>query len=313
MVLALSLAAAVMLAVGFVLQQHEAARSAGEVLHVRLLLVLARRPIWLAGIGAMIVGQVLGATALGSGSLVVVEPLLSTNVLFALPLGALWSRRHLRGAEWAGALLLVGGLALFFVGGAPSSVPRDTAVPALAWLASGGGVVAFVLLLVSFARRQGMLAEATVLAAGAGVLFGLQDVLTQRSLLLLHHGLFALLTSWQPYTLVTVAIAGLTLSQSAFELAPLTASLPALTLGEPICGILLAVGLLGQRLRLGTLPLIAEGIGLLMMLLGVWMVARSPLVTDPSGRSRAPACADGETGTAAGGTGTAAAVPPPAN
>jgi hypothetical protein len=112
------LGAAVLLATGYVLQQHEAAEQQAAGWSPGLLLVLARRPIWLTGIAAMVCGQILGAVALGLGSLVVVEPLLATNVLFALPLAALASRRRLSRGDWVGALMLVGGLGLFLLGGA---------------------------------------------------------------------------------------------------------------------------------------------------------------------------------------------------
>ncbi|MGH8921273.1 MAG: hypothetical protein ACRD0H_23560 [Actinomycetes bacterium] len=73
MVYALGLAAALCLALGFVLQQHAAADEPIErQLSLWLLIDLARKPSWLAGIGAMIVGQVLGAVALDHASLTVV-------------------------------------------------------------------------------------------------------------------------------------------------------------------------------------------------------------------------------------------------
>src|SRR4051812_42818028 len=87
LVLALGLGAAAFLAVGFVVQQHAAATAPVEhVLSPRILLDLMRRPVWLAGIAAMVTGQALGGAALRYGDLTAVEPLLATNVLFALPL-----------------------------------------------------------------------------------------------------------------------------------------------------------------------------------------------------------------------------------
>src|SRR5262249_16789945 len=62
LVVALGLAAAALLAVGFVLQQHEAAAASGPLLRPGLLLALAHRPVWLGGVGAMVAGQLLSAT-----------------------------------------------------------------------------------------------------------------------------------------------------------------------------------------------------------------------------------------------------------
>jgi drug/metabolite transporter (DMT)-like permease len=285
-VVALGMAAALALAIGFVLQQHEAAQAPGKLLSPRLLVDLVRRPIWVAGIGAMVTGQVLGAIALGQGSLVVVEPLLALNVLFALPLGAWWSRRRPGAAEFGGAVVLVGGIGLFLLGGSPSEAIPHLQVSPASWIFSLCCVLAAVLLLLAVARQRSPRAEATLLATAAGLCFGVQDVLTQRSLLLLDAGLPTLLGSWQPYLLLLAAITGLTLSQSAFELAPLAASLPALTVTEPICGMCLGVALLGEHLRSGGPQLLTEAAGLVLMLAGILWVSSRDLVLHPHGHRR---------------------------
>lgn len=283
----LGLAAAVLLAVGFVLQQHEAAEIPAGALRTGLLLVLLRRPIWLGGIAAMIGGQVLGASALALGSLVVVEPLLATNVLFALPLAAIASRRHLSAGDWIGAVLVVGGLTLFLVGIVPrSAVATPRPLGPAVWAMAGGSSVAVVLVLLLFARGRLPRIRAAMTAAAAGVLFGLQDFLTQRSVLRLGRGLGTLLTSWAPWALLLVAIAGLALAQRAFGLADLSASLPPITLAEPVVGISLSIGALGQGLPHHAAPLACAVVGLVLMVVGVVVLTRSPLVVDPHGRRR---------------------------
>jgi len=92
----LGLGAALWLGGGFVLQQHVAATLPwSDVLSPRLLLDLVRKPLWVAGIVVMVIGQLLGAAALGQGSLALVEPLLAANLLFALSVSALWRRHRL--------------------------------------------------------------------------------------------------------------------------------------------------------------------------------------------------------------------------
>jgi drug/metabolite transporter (DMT)-like permease len=284
MVLVVALGAAVLLAVGFVVQQHEAAQLTGARVRPGLLLVLVRHPVWLAGVTVMVAGQVLGATALGMGSLVVVEPVLATNVLFALPLGAAASRRRLQRADWVGAVSVVLGLALLLGVGAPreSVDPGDVATPTLVLAASVLTVVVAGLVLASV--RLTPRTKAVLLATAAGTVFGLQDFLTQRTLLLLDAGVGAMLSSWRPWTLVAVAVVGLTLSQNAFGAADLSASLPALTLAEPVCGMALAAALLHQGLRTKPLLLAAALVGLALIVVGIVLLARSPLVADPHGR-----------------------------
>lgn len=284
MLIAVALGAAVLLAAGFVLQQHEAAELPEEHSGPGLLLALARRPVWLAGIGAMVGGQLLGATALGLGSLVVVEPLLATSVLFALPMAAVASRRHLLLGDWVGVLMLIGGLVLFLAGGSPAVRVSGQRISPHTWLLAGGALGAVVLLLALLSRGRPPRVVAALLATAAGCLFGAQDFLTQHAVLRLDRGVPALLASWTPWAVVGVAVVGLTLAQRAFGMADLSASLPAITLGGPVSAIGLSLGVLGQALPHRPLPLAWMSVGLALMVAGVVVVTRSPLVVDPHGR-----------------------------
>ncbi|MGH9128992.1 MAG: DMT family transporter [Acidimicrobiales bacterium] len=282
LVIVASLCAAFLLGLGFVIQQHAAARApAEERLSLRLLVDLAQRPVWLAGIGVMVVGQVFGAYALGNGRLTVVEPLLAASLLFALPMAAVWSRQRLGRREWAGAVTLMGGLAMFMVAAGPQQVNRTTAVSHESWLVAGLTIVAVVMVVVWFAKRTDVAEEATLLALGAGTLYGLQDALTQRSIALFPRGIEVVVSSWQPWALLAVAVVGLLLAQSAFEAAPLAASLPAITIAEPLTGIGLGAGLFSQEVRLSGISLGFELAGVVLMVVGVLAVARSPVVTGP--------------------------------
>jgi hypothetical protein len=142
-------------------------------------------------------------------------------------------------------------------------------------------VVALALMLVLSARPRSLRTKATMLAAAAGMLYGVQDVLTRSSLLVLGQGVGGLLRSWEPYVVVAIAILGLLLAQSAFDAAPLRISLPATTAAEPLTGILLGVLIFYEQLRLSPGALAAEVIGLLMMVGGIIVLGRSPFLGKP--------------------------------
>ena len=275
----IALGSALGLAGGFVIQQHAAAEEPpDERLSIRLLLHLVRRPIWLGGIGVMVIGQILGAVALGEGSIALVEPVMAMNLLFALPLSALWYRQRLGVREWAGAIALIGGLVAFIAAGDPhGGNPLQLAWPK--WVLSTTTIVAVALILVAVARRYTSDMQATLLATSAGVLYGLQDALTQRTIDGFSHGIGSLLVTWPAYALVAVAVVALLIGQSSFEAASLAASLPAITVAEPVTGIAFGVGAYGAHLRLGAVPLAFEILGFGAMIAGVILVARSPLVT----------------------------------
>src|SRR5262249_29032053 len=112
MYIAVTLIAAMLLGVGFVLQQHAAEQlSARYFLSLRLISELLRKPLWLTGIAAPIVGDLMVAWALGHLSLSVIEPLLTTNLIFALLLAVPVSGEVLRRTEIVGAVLLTLGVA----------------------------------------------------------------------------------------------------------------------------------------------------------------------------------------------------------
>ncbi|WAP53675.1 DMT family transporter [Streptomyces sp. S465] len=282
MVYAYGLTAACLLGLGFVLQQH-AAQSAplADLLSFRLLLDLLHDRVWLAGIGCMVVGQIFGALALAQGDVSMVEPLLATNLLFAMALARRLSGQSLGWSGWAGVVLLSGGVAAFMLAGRPAGGSRAEIGALRFWLVFGG-VLATALALVVVARHLRLAEEPPFLAAAAGVLYGLQDALTRMSSELFGAGgVMAVVTSWQPYTIVALAVTGLMLVQSAFETGPLRMSLPGLTAAEPLAGIVCGVGFLGDRLRLDPAALAWQAGGLLAVVAGVVVLGRHPAM--PSG------------------------------
>ncbi|MGV9327670.1 DMT family transporter [Streptosporangium sandarakinum] len=287
----LGLAAAGLLGLGFVAQQHAAyTEPLGEMLHLHLLLDLVRKPLWLCGVAAMVGGQVLGALALRRADVAQVEPLLATNLIFALAVAAAVYRERLGRGEWLGAVLVSGGVAMFLLAGRPhgGGVPGPASVVWVAILATL--MVAAVLVLV--AVRVTLSTKAMLLAAAAGMLYGIQDVLTRASLVTLEQagrGPGALLTIWQPYTLLVVAVLGILLNQSAFDAAPLRISLPATTAAEPVIGIMLGVAILGERLRADPPALAGEVAGLIALVAGIVILGRSPyLAKSEQGARRRP-------------------------
>lgn len=272
------LAGAIGIAIGFVVQQHAAAQEPpDERLSLRLIAKLLRRRVWLAGIAVMIVGQLFGAAALGHGTLALVEPLLASNLLFALPLSARWHHRRLGRREALGAVALIAGLAAFIAAGNPHG-GSTAKLPWPSWAISVCTIAAISGALVARSKHRPAATQATMLASAAGILYGLQDALTQRTIHELPKGVVATIISWPALLLVVVAVFGLLLAQSAFEAAPIDASLPAMTAAEPITGIAFGVGVYGEHLNLAAGMLAAEIGGLALTVLGIFAVAGSPIV-----------------------------------
>jgi hypothetical protein len=272
---ATALLAAVLLGVGFVLQQYSAGQEPeSRFLHLRILTDLLRKPRWLLGIGCMILGYVLVAWSIDHLELTVVEPLLTTYLIWALVLAVPISRQPVKPAEVIGSLILIGGVALISL--SRSTTPVGLSFGSLShWYAAAiiAGI-AFMAVAIGH-RRQGQV-RATLTGTAAGLVFGIQDALTRQTLQGLQgHSWTVLFTTWSAYALVGAGILGIWLMQNAFSAAPLHASLPAIAAGEPLAGIALGIVVFGDRVQITPGMLAIEAGGIAALIVGVIAVARS--------------------------------------
>ncbi|HZD65593.1 MAG TPA: DMT family transporter [Acidimicrobiales bacterium] len=278
MAIVAALLAALLFALASVLQHRSARQESHEHgMRVGLLARLAVRPVWLVGILADAAALALQFLALAQGSLALVQPLLVSGLLFALPLSAAINRHRLRGADWAGALATVAGLALFLVSADVS--PGVTQTSLLTW----GVVLAATLVpagvLVGLAGPGPSVRRAVLLAAATGLAYGLCAALIKATAGLLSQGVVAVLVAWQPYALVAIGAGSLLVGQSAFQAAPLRASLPILTVLDPVVSIVIGTLAFDEDLSGGAVRLALEVLGLVVLTVGVVVLARSPLVS----------------------------------
>ncbi len=275
----LTLLAALLIGTGFVLQQNAAQREPdSRFLRLRLMTDLLRTPRWLAGIGCMIGGQVLAAWSIGHLSLAFVEPLLTTNLVFALLVAVPIFKASLKLREVLGAAVLITGVALL-------SASRSVKPIGLSFGSVSHWFVAAVIAGIAFLavhaglRRRGR-ARAMLTGVGAGLVFGIQDALTRQTLQILQSsGTSALFMTWAPYALVGAGAIGIWLMQSAFNAGPLQQSLPAISAGEPLVGLLLGVIVFGDRIQVSPGLLAVQAGGIAALVVGVIMVASAPALS----------------------------------
>jgi drug/metabolite transporter (DMT)-like permease len=272
----LALGAALAYAAASVLQQREAEADDGALDGggVRLVLRLARKPIWLAGLGADGIGYCFQAAALGVGELLVVQPVLTSGILFALPVGAWWSGRKLGRADFGWACALAVGLTVFLLlAGTDGGKDRASTT---AWLVCAAVTVPVVVGCIAVAVRSVGTRRAVLFAFTTGVIFGLTAALTKSSVVLVHEHGFGALTFWEPYALVLLGALGFVINQRAFQAGSLTASLPTLTVVEPVAAAIVGVTMLDETLPTsGVLDWIAVVVSVAAMVAGTVALSRS--------------------------------------
>lgn len=243
----LALIAALMSGVGDVIRQRSAQEITDEQVGHLALLRMSLRDVrwWLGGIAA--VGSfTLQAVALSLGSVVLVQALQVTALLFALPVYAWLTKHRLSRREWVWAVLLAGAVAVFVTVGEPAAGYQRASLDSWAVVAMViGPAMAFCVL---GARLWSGPLAAVLLALVSASSWALFAVLTKAVVDLLPDGPGALARTPELYGWLLVAVLGTIFQQSAFRASALTASLPTMTVAEPLVASVLGVTVLGETL-----------------------------------------------------------------
>ncbi|SNS30224.1 Magnesium transporter NIPA [Geodermatophilus saharensis] len=278
----LALLAAVLFGVGSVLQHQAAARAAtGGRLRMR---AMVRQRTWLLGQATTTSGTGAQVAALALAPVSLVQPLLAGELVAALGVRAVRTRRSPSRREWTGALLTVGGLVVFVVAARPG---RATGGPPPAW--ASVAAVAVVLLAVALTARLGS-GSAAALACGVtgGLAAGVAAVLVSAALgVLTADGPAAALLRPEPYGAVVASIVAQVGAQQAYGRGSLSWSLPALVVVDPLAAVPAARLLLGEHLEPG--HALVWGPAGLVAVVGVVLLTRTerrpPPVPAPTGGS----------------------------
>jgi drug/metabolite transporter (DMT)-like permease len=274
---AAALAAGASFALAAVWQQRAAATAPVHLaLSPRLLLVLARRPLWLAGMGAGIASFGLQALALAYGPLTLVQPLIVTELVFAVPLGLRAGHVRLGMREYGATLAVVAGIVLFLLTARPHQGNPDA--PDVVWLVIGSLVIVAAGFAVAGVRLSVGPLRATFLAAAAGTLFGLQSALLRTITVRLGRDIVQTLSSWHPYALALVGTAGVLCAQSAFQAGQVAFSLPIIDTLEPLVAIVIGAVAFGERLTNTPAAVAVEIVSGLAIICGVFTLDRSPVL-----------------------------------
>src|SRR5690349_6278859 len=175
---------------------------------------LLRNKLWLLGWATNLAGFLIQAAALHLGSVALVQPILVTQLLFALPLASAWRRRWPLHRDWLAGTAICAGVALFLSvpGTAPLSGEPDRERVILAGLSAAG----LVLLLLLAAVGRPPTAHATLVAMAAGLCFAMSAVLTKLTAAdLVNRGVGATAVDWVGYFLAVSTLVGLLLEQDA--------------------------------------------------------------------------------------------------
>ena len=152
------------------------------------------------------------------------------------------------------------------------------------WTAVAAVMVPALVLCVIGARVWSGPASAVLLAVVSGALWGLFAVLTKGVVDRLDDGFWALLRTPELYAWALVAIAGTAWQQSSFRAGSLTASLPTMTVTEPVVASVLGIVVLGETLRPGDAGWLTLVVAVVVMVVATAALARGEAVAADTGQ-----------------------------
>jgi len=209
--------------------------------------VLLGQWIWLLGLLVQIVGVVLQAAALDRGRVSIVQPLLVTTVIWALPLGYFLTHQTIGRREILGAAIIVVGLAGFAVFGDPAAGVEDgsNADWAIAVIVIGLACTALLL----FANRGSLSTRAAVLGTVAGMLYGLSATMMKPVVEHLHtDGLADVVASLEFWIWAAAGIVGFLFQQLSLSTGKLVPSVATVSVANPVVSVMLGALVLLERL-----------------------------------------------------------------
>jgi drug/metabolite transporter (DMT)-like permease len=251
------------------------------------LLNLARQKWWLLGTFALLCGYGFQAVALANGRLAVIQPLLVTTIVFALPLGYFLTDQVIHRREVVGAAVVVLGLAVF-TGVGEAAEGKDNA-PASEWAVAVlvFSVIAGALLVAG--GRGSVVRKAAFYGASAGVLFGLSAALCKPTVEILgDDGVSGVLSSWELYAFGAAGILAFVIQQVSLATGKLAASVATVSVCNPVVGIVIGTLLLDERLAEPTWHKVVAYSALGVALVGAVVISMS---TEGAKESKEPAVA----------------------
>ncbi len=257
--------------------QHHAAAGAPESAQglIGLLAYLIRRPPWLIGQFLATCAFALHASALHAGPIAVVQPIVVSGIVWAVPARAAMSRRLPSIAELRAVFVTACGLAVFLVASNPTAGGPAPLGLGTIGLAAGGVVVALAANAVAGRVHDDPRRRAFFLGVVGGVLFGLVAGFMKLTLQELNDGgPSAMLSAWPTYALLLAGTGGVLTNQRAYRTAGLSASMPALNIVNGLTSLAFGFTVFSEVPRHSPLFLVVEALSLGAMAYGLWLLIK---------------------------------------
>lgn len=211
----------------------------------RFVSYLLHNTLWLVGWIGLAGAFIFQALALNSGQMSVVQPLLVTELVFALVLRRAWLHQQIRAITWWAAAATCVALAVFLATAEPQGghpVPDSRA-----WVTVSGATLGAAAALTLLGMRGSPARRAALLATATAIMWALVATFIKTTTdTWSQFGVAGMFTHWPVYALAGAGLATELLEQATLHVGPLSVSQPLLVIVDPIMSIGLSVPIFGE-------------------------------------------------------------------
>jgi hypothetical protein len=283
MVIVLSLLTAFLRAVSAVIQRRATGKPEIDQLFRRSFIhSLFKNKQWLWGLFIQLAAVLTNGLALYSGSLVLVEALLTTDIVFLLLVLHFYYKVPTGVREWGGVLAISAGLSAALFAAKPHG--GEFVDIGITWTITGS-IIAVIIIVCAFIMRSSP--SEKLRAAMGGVASGCNFALTAGLAKLVFFQAQAdfdsVFTSWELYALIVSVLTSIVVLQSTYGAGPLAISQPAVEIVRPLVSATIGVIVLNEIVDINPLEIVIVGIGIVTASIGVFLLADSePILNSPA-------------------------------
>jgi hypothetical protein len=246
-----------------------------ELFTKNLSLTIAKNQKFLFGVGLQLLASAMEVIALIKGSLIVVTPILTLDLVFLLIFLSIRYHLKVRLENWLAVSGIVIGLSLLYL----FTQPHDHHVKYAFWPWSIAlGIVSLIIVaaiiivpkLKSIKLRAGLMALATASSYGlnAGLL---KLVLTQFR----YGGLHSVVLNWTLYVLIFFAVVSVYLMQNTFSAGPIVISQPVIEIVQPLVSVAIGLFIFDDVINDSSVGLIGDTFSVAIIVFSIIVLARS--------------------------------------
>ena len=232
-----------------------------------------RKPVWVLATLISFSGLLLHGSALRLGSIALVQPIILVGVVLAIPFRAALELKTPTWKEVRAVLVTMIGLGAFLACVDPSpSSERVSVVPGIVMVLGGLAAAAWAVLRKPDSRRSPR-TQAVLLAVGAGVMFGLTAGLLKAVGGSVTSG--GVLATGAPLAaLVATGLLGTAMNQRAYQLAPLSTSMPLVNVVDVVVAVAFGALVFHEAPTHTPGLLVVQGAALVCLAAGLHLIAR---------------------------------------